>query len=162
MTYFQTRKPLGGHSHKYFVDSNTGDAICLCGRVQGSPKAKARENKYHAKTCFYNGYHYDSMLEANAAMELDWRLKAGDIKAWDKQFSIDIRNPKTDEFILRHKVDFRVHENDGSFTLQEMKGFEQRDYRILKKLIEVLWLPEHLDYKYLLVKEPFKYRVINV
>jgi hypothetical protein len=160
MTYFQTRKPLGGHSHRYFVDLDSGDAVCLCGKVRGSPKAKA--NKYHAKTCLYNGYNYDSIFEANYAMQLDWRLKAGDIKAWEKQYPVTIRGGPNGEKILTTKVDFRVEENDGSFTLVETKGFETADYRIKKKLIEVLWLPEHPDHTYLLVKEPWKYRVLNV
>ena len=34
------------------------------------------------------------------------------IKAWDRRFPIEIRNPKTGEFLRRHKVDFRVHELD--------------------------------------------------
>ena len=67
----------------------------------------------------YNGYPYDSKFEAQYAMELDWRVRASEIKAWDRQFPIEIRNPKTGKLLRRHKVDFRVHENDGSFTLVE-------------------------------------------
>ena len=149
MTYVQ-RRQAKGHSHRYFVDLDTSDAICLCGKVRGSKKASA--NKYHAKTCIYNGYVYDSTLEANTAMQLDWRLKAKDIKAWQRQFTIEIRNPKTGELLRRHKVDFRIEHNDGSFELLEAKGFETRDWRMLRDEIEVLWLPEHLDHRYTVVK----------
>ncbi len=69
------------HSHKYFVDTNTNDAVCLCGKVKGS--APMASNKYHAKTCFYNGFWYDSKFEANYAMNLDMRLKAKDIDSCD-------------------------------------------------------------------------------
>jgi hypothetical protein len=75
-------------------------------------------------------------------------VKAKEIKAWDRQFPIQIRNPKTGELLRRHKVDFRVHENDGSFTLIETKGFETRDWRMIRDEIEVLFLPDHLDYRY--------------
>ena len=34
----------------------------------------------------------------------------------------------------------------------EVKGFETQEYRLLKKLIEVLWLPEHLDYRYTVIR----------
>ena len=81
-------------------------------------------------------------------MQLDWRLKAEDIKAWDRQFPVVITNPKTGAFLRRHKVDFRVHENDGSFTLVETKGFETRDWKMIRDEIEILRLPEHLDYRY--------------
>lgn len=80
MTYLQ-RRFAKKHSHRYFVDLNTGDAVCLCGKVRGSKKAA--KWKYNSTRCFYNGYHYDSKFEARYAMQLDWRLKAKDIKAWD-------------------------------------------------------------------------------
>ncbi|SPF55148.1 hypothetical protein SBA4_6980006 [Candidatus Sulfopaludibacter sp. SbA4] len=131
------------------MDTNTGDAVCLCGKVRGSKKAAP--NKYPAKTCFYNGYVYDSILEANTAMELDWRKKCGDIKDWQRQFTIEIRNPKTGELLRRHKVDFRIEHYDESFELLEAKGFETRDWQMLRDEIEVLWLPRHLDYTYVVV-----------
>lgn len=55
------------------------------------------------------------------------------------------------EHILTTRVDFRVHENDGSFTLAETKEFETADYKIEKKLIESVWLKDHLDYSYVVV-----------
>jgi hypothetical protein len=146
MTFIQ-RRFAKKHSHKYVVDTVTNDTVCLyCGKVRGSPRAEP--GKYNAIRSVYNGFPYDSKFEAQYAMSLDWRLKAGDIKAWDRQFPIEIRNPKTGEFLRRHKVDFRIHENDGSFTLVETKGFETRDWKMIRDEIEVLWLPEHLDYRY--------------
>jgi Protein of unknown function (DUF1064) len=148
MTYLQRRFPKG-HQHRYFVDIDTHDAVCLCGKVRGSKKAAA--GKYHAIRTVYDGYPYDSKFEAQTAMTLDWRLKARDIKAWTRQFPIEIRSPQG-ELIRRTKVDFRIEHNDGSFELLECKGFETRDYRIIKRLIETLWLPEHLDYVYTVAK----------
>jgi hypothetical protein len=145
MTYIQKRFGKT-HNHRYFVVSLTNDAVCLCGRVQGSKRAAT--GKYNAIRSVYNGYPYDSKFEAAYAMQLDWRVKAKEIKAWDRQFQIEIRNPKTGELLRRHKVDFRIHEKDGSFTLAETKGFETRDWRMIRDEIEVLWLPEHLDYRY--------------
>jgi hypothetical protein len=126
-----------------------GGAVCLCSKVQGSKKAAP--NKYHAKTTLYDGYHYDSILEANYAMGLDWRLKAGDIKAWEKQVAIPIY--VNGYHILTTKVDFLVHENDGSKTLVETKGFETPDYKLKKKLIEAVWLHDHKEYSYIVVKQ---------
>lgn len=134
------------HFHKYWVDSATGDMVCICGKTKGSEKAAP--GKYHAIRESYNGYTYDSKLEVKCAMELDWRLKAKEIAGWDKQFPIEIRHPNTNELIRRHKVDFRVREHDGSFTLIEVKGLVLPEYRLLKNLIDVIWLPEHLDYSY--------------
>jgi len=138
------------HSHQYFVDTNTGDAVCICGKLRGSPKAPA--NKYNATSTFYDGYWYDSKFEANQAMELDWRKKAGDIRDWERQFKIEIRNPKTGELLRNHKVDFRITHNDGSYELIETKGVETEGWKAIRIELEVLWLPDHLDYKYTVVK----------
>jgi hypothetical protein len=145
-TMYIQRRFAKKHTHRYFVDLDTNDAVCLCGKVRGTKKATP--GKYNAIRSVYDGYPYDSKFEAQKAMELDWLLKAGKIKKWDRQFPVEIRNPKTGEFLCRHKVDFRVHELDGSFTLIETKGFETRDWKMLRDEIEVLWLPEHLDYRY--------------
>lgn len=157
MPHLQTRFNQK-HQHRYFVDSLSHEAVCLCGRVQGSLKAPA--NKYHAKSSFYNGFSYDSIFEANYAMQLDWRKKAGDITDWERQFSIRIEI--NGEHILTTRVDFRIHHNDGSYELAETKGFETPDYKIKKRLIEVVWLPEHPDHTYILVKEPYNYRVVQM
>lgn len=77
MTYL-LRWGAKGHQHRYFVDSETNDAVCLCGKVRGSKKAEP--GKYHAIRTIYNGYPYDSKFEAETAMSLDWRKRAGDIK----------------------------------------------------------------------------------
>ena len=83
-------------------------------------------------------------------MQLDWRLKAKEIKTWDGQFPVRIEI--NGEHILTTKVDCRVHENDGSFTLEEVKGFETADYKIKKKLIAGVFLKGHPDYSYVVVK----------
>jgi len=149
MTFLQKRFGKT-HSHRYFIDSATNEAVCLCRKVRGSKQAT--KGKYNAIRSVYNGYPYDSKFEAQYAMELDWRVRASEIKAWDRQFPIEIRNPKTGKLLRRHKVDFRVHENDGSFTLVETKGFETRDWKMIRDEIEVLWLPEHPAYSYLVAK----------
>jgi hypothetical protein len=147
---FIQRRFAKQHTHRYFVDTNTGDAVCLCGKVRGSKRAT--KGKYNAIRSVYNAYPYDSKFEAAYAMQLDWRLKAGDIKGWDRQYPIEIRNPKTGKLLRRHKVDFRIHENDGSFTLAETKGFETRDWKMIRDEIEVLWLPENPAYTYVVAK----------
>ena len=47
-----------------------------------------------------------------------------------------------------YKVDFRLHELDGSYTLLEAKGFHTDDWLDRRKWLEKLWLPENLDHKY--------------
>ena len=40
----------------------------------------------------------------------------------------------------------------AAMTTSTMMGFEQRDWKIIKRLIETLWLPAHLDHVYTVAK----------
>ncbi len=114
------------------------------------------KNKYGAVKTEYNGHKYDSKFEASIAQELDWRLKANEIKDWERQFKVEMwaYNIHGDRvFKKTHKVDFRIHELDGSYTLLEAKGVETQDYRDRRNWLTKLWLPENLDHKYEVVKQ---------
>lgn len=120
-----------------------------------------RYQKFNAKRTEYNGYIYDSKLEAAVAELLDWRLKAGEIKEWERQYKVEmVAYDHTGKPVLtkNHKIDFRIHELDGSFTLLEAKGFETQDYKERRKWLEKLWLPQHLDHTYEVVKQKNHYR----
>lgn len=112
---------------------------------------KYRWNKYGNTKCNFEGYIYDSKLEADYAQELSLRKKAGDILEWERQFkvSIDING----YHICNYYVDFRVLEKDESYTLTELKGMETDVWRMKRKLLEAIWLPEHLDHQYEVVKQ---------
>jgi len=114
-------------------------------------------NKYGAKRTIGNdGFKYDSKFEAGVADELLLRKKAKDIKDYDRQFKVEIwcyRENGLKAFKVSHKVDFRVHNNDGSYELIEAKGVETADYKMRRKFLEEIWLPDHLDHTYTVVKQ---------
>lgn len=152
--FLQTKHPR--HFHRYFVDKDTNDAICLCGKVKGTKADRGmkdpipKESKYHNKTSFYNGYGYDSIKEAQYAMVLDDRKKNGLIKDWERQHPIEVyANGKK---LFRMKVDFIVYMKDGSKELHETKGYATEVFNLKLKCIEALWLPENPDYSYVLIK----------
>ena len=51
---------------------------------------KQRYGKFNAKKTEYNGYIYDSKLEAAVAETLDWRPEAKEIKDWERQFTVEM------------------------------------------------------------------------
>lgn len=115
-------------------------------------------SKYRAKRTEYNGQTYDSKFEAGVAHTLDIRLKAGEIAGWERQFKIecvpyDCHGNPVLPCKISHKIDFRVHELDGSFTLLEAKGVETADYKLRRKWLENFWLPAHPDHVYQVVKD---------
>jgi hypothetical protein len=127
-----------------------GNLDCTnCGNTIYSAKKK---NKYNAvRTVAQDGLKRDSKFEADVADELRLRVLAGDIKGYDSQYKVEI--PLYDvvghnAMTVNHKVDFRIHHNDGSFELYEAKGVETQDYKWRRKLMELFWLPNHKDHIY--------------
>jgi len=116
--------------------------------------SEIRTNKFNAKRSQYNGYWYDSKMEAGYAEDLDWRKKAKDIKDWERQVrvSLDIEKKGERFHICDYIVDFKIHHNDGSIEWIEVKGMETGEWRLKRKLFEALILTERPDERYTVVK----------
>ena len=115
-------------------------------------------SKYRAQKTVFGDHKYDSKFEAGVARDLDIRLRAGEINAVERQFKIecipyDCNGVPVLECKVTHKVDFRVHELDGSFTLLEAKGIETADYKMRRKWLLHFWLPAHPDHTYQVIKD---------
>ncbi|MEK7578742.1 MAG: DUF1064 domain-containing protein [Patescibacteria group bacterium] len=129
MVYYQKYK--GSHLHKWFVDANTGDKVCLCGVTKGNEVKRA---KYHNHSQTYNGITYHSKLEANYAAELDYRIRAGDVKSWERQVKLDLRiNGK---HITNYFIDFVVKLKDCSYQFTEIKGMVLGEWLLKFKILE--------------------------
>lgn len=114
-----------------------------------------RTHKYGARRTEWNGRKFDSQLEAYIAARLELRLRLGEIAGLDYQYRVDMvayDAQGIDVLTKSHKVDFRVHHLDGSYELVEAKGFETADWRERRLWLERLWLPEHPDHRYLVVR----------
>lgn len=95
-----------------------------------------RGNKYHAKKTEYDGVQYHSKFEAGFAQGLDMRLKAKEIKGWERQvkISLDVNG----YHIANYYIDFVVHHLDKTKEYVEVKGFETDVWRMKWKLTEAL------------------------
>ena len=145
--YLQSKQE--NHKHRYFIDSETRDELCMCGKLKGKKLEKTGTNKFNARKTVHGEFTYDSGKEAKYAAELDMRIKAGDIKGYDRQYQISVE-PEGKPF-FKTKVDFRLHMNDESFELHEVKSYwtaRLPDYRMKLKAINLFWLPKHLDTTY--------------
>lgn len=94
-------------------------------------------SKYGNVKKTYDGYPYDSKLEAQQAFELDIRKRAGEIKGWRRQVPIECR--VNGHLITTYKMDFVVEENDGSETWIEVKGMETYVWKLRWKLLCALY-----------------------
>ena len=98
------------------------------------------KSKYNNKTKTYNGKTYDSIREATHAEELDWRIKAGEVKEVIPQYKIPLKI--NDRHIANYYIDFKVVLSDGDIEYHEVKGFETDLWRLKWKMTEALY-PEY-------------------
>ena len=113
-----------------------------------------RENKYHAKSTEYGGRYYASKLEASQAMELDMRMKAGELHSWKPQvpFKFYLVEEKkkwylTDQppngrhniFLCTYILDFIAERRDGTIEFIETKGMELSAWKTKWKYLEALY-----------------------
>jgi hypothetical protein len=113
-----------------------------------------RLNKYNAIKTTYNGRRYDSKLEARVAQDLDLRKKAGEFVEIIPQYRIKLYvylpdGKKADLFT--YICDFKCERPDGSFLLVEAKGKETETFRTKKRILDLVWLPDHPEYDYEIV-----------
>lgn len=148
MTYLV--KKQGSHSHRWFIDANSGEYVCLCGVVKGREEKRA---KYHNETNVYNGNYYHSIFEARYAAGLDYSLRSGEIKSWERQVKLDLK--VNGIHITNYYIDFIVHHLDGSREYVECKGAETKDWILKWRLLEAIFeqFKEHPDDSMTLVKE---------
>lgn len=112
-------------------------------------------NKYGAKKTVYDGRRYDSKLEARVAYELDMRLKSGEFTEIIPQFKIGLYVYLPDgkrANLFNYICDFRCTKPDGSYLLVEAKGMETGVFKVKKRILDLVWLPDHLDYSYEIIK----------
>lgn len=85
----------------------------------------------------HNGIQYHSKRECGYAAELDLRLKAKDIKSWERQIKISL--DVNGYHIANYFIDFVIHHNDGIKEYVEVKGFETETWKLKWKLFESLY-----------------------
>ncbi|MBP3409423.1 MAG: DUF1064 domain-containing protein [Clostridia bacterium] len=94
------------------------------------PRTEKRRNKYNARRTEYNGRVYDSAHEAETAQQMDFRLKAGDIRGWIPQVEFALPGG------VKYRADFVVLRNDGRYDVVDAKSDATRKdktYRIKRR-----------------------------
>ncbi len=107
--------------------------------------------KYKAKKTEFNGETYASKFEASVAQELDLRMKAGEFVKVEPQFRIPLyiyTASGKQERLFAYVCDFRCEKPDGTYLLVEAKGFRTDIYRVKRKVLELVWLPDNPGYAF--------------
>ena len=91
---------------------------------------KTKNAKYRSYKTSVDGHTFDSLKEANYYQELKLRLKSSDIRGFCLQPTF-ILAPG-----LKYKADFIVFNNDGTYSVIDVKGFKTKEYIAKKKVFE--------------------------
>ena len=89
--------------------------------------------------------------EASVADELFILRAAGEILDYDSQYKVILSIYDKDGNVAMQKnwkVDFRIHNLDGTFKLLKVKGIEGDDYKWKRNILMNVWLKEHPEYEY--------------
>lgn len=86
----------------------------------------AGQGKYHvapAERRTYDGIVYHSLAEARRAQQLDWMLRGGAIRSWERQQKYHLGTVHN-----VYIVDFVVGGLDGSSWAEDVKGCRTKDF----------------------------------
>lgn len=84
-------------------------------------RTQLSNSKYKNIKQTFDGYSYDSKLEARKAFELTCLVKAKEIKSWTRQDTIELKG-ENGTAVCKYKPDFTVYHNDGTIEIIEMKS----------------------------------------
>lgn len=99
-------------------------------------KSFRSKGKYQNVSTEYNGLKYDSKLEAKVAQDLDWKLKAGEIKEWRRQVKIPLEVNQI--HIANYFIDFVYTDKYDQVVYLEVKGLELPLWRVKWRLLMAL------------------------
>ena len=119
-----------------------------------------KQSKYRSVKQNYNGRNYDSKLEAAWAQFFDVLKKAGEIIEIEPQYVVELvayDSTGKPAITKKWRVDFRLLLPDGKFHLVEVKGFPTTEYKWKEEMLLKLWLPDHPDYTYEVMKGKPRY-----
>lgn len=105
------------------------------------PVSIEKKSKYNNKIVWYNDVKYQSQKEADYAKNLDWKLKASEIKSWSRQvqFVLIVNG----YLICKYYVDFKVVHNDDKIEYVDVKGYKKgvayRLFETKSRLVKALY-----------------------
>lgn len=98
--------------------------------LEEHPDLAKKSSKYYSRRIKIDGYTFDSKKEADRYTSLKNLERIGAIKFFIRQPKFDLGGGCT------YSADFLVFWKDGTYTIEDVKGFETKEFKLKKKLIE--------------------------
>lgn len=118
----------------------SGNCECKTGQYEyvGSKKSQKpkKKQKYNNKHTWVDGLCFDSQLEANRYGQLKMLQRAGAIRGFCRQPEFTLVDGNEGQRAITYKADFIVFNFEGSFTIEDTKGYETEQWKRTYKMFK--------------------------
>jgi hypothetical protein len=98
-------------------------------RGQKVEKPKVKRQKYRNKGVWHDGVYFRSQLEMKRYCQLKLLFYAGEIAGFILQPEFIIQEGKEEKRAITYTADFLVLNNDGTYSVEDTKGYESQQWR---------------------------------
>lgn len=98
-------------------------------RGQKIEKPKAKKQKYNNKGIWYDGVYFRSQLELKRYCQLKLLFNAGEIRGFVLQPEFILQEGTAEERAITYSADFLILNNDGTYTVEDTKGYESEQWK---------------------------------
>ena len=99
------------------------------GQKVEKPKTKVKAQKYMNKGIWYDGLYFRSQLECKRYCQLKLLFNAGEIAGFITQPQFVLQEGNEKEKAITYSADFLVLNNDGSYEVEDTKGYESAQWK---------------------------------
>ncbi|WP_373845207.1 DUF1064 domain-containing protein [Clostridium sp.] len=98
-------------------------------RGQKIEKPKVKKQKYRNKGVWHDGVYFRSQLEMKRYCQLKLLFYAGEIAGFILQPEFILQEGKGEERAITYTADFLILNKDGTYSVEDTKGFESQQWR---------------------------------
>ncbi|QXE18272.1 hypothetical protein B5S50_05150 [Clostridium sp. 001] len=98
-------------------------------RGQKLEKPKVKVQKYKNKGVWYDGLYFRSQLEMKRYCQLEILFYSGEIAGFITQPRFVLQEGSSEEKAITYSADFLVLHNDGSYEIEDTKGYESEQWK---------------------------------
>lgn len=92
-------------------------------------KPKAKKQKYNSKGTWHDGIFFRSQLECKRYCQLKMLFNAGEIAGFILQPEFILQEGNPDNRAITYKADFLILNKDGTYTVEDTKGYESATWK---------------------------------
>jgi len=102
-----------------------------------STPANPKRSKYNNKGVWHDGVYFRSQLEMKRYCQLKLLFYAGEIAGIILQPEFVLQEGNEDNKAITYKADFMILNNDGTYSVEDTKGYESEQWKRTHKMFKL-------------------------